>query len=143
MNNKKNKKMLLDSEKLTALLQFLQTDIANFATKFNIPSSHLYNLNNGKINEFSQDTRIKILEGIPNINPRWLITGTGPITVADNSGDIHNNNVGGDLLGNGATKTSSPQDEALMISTISRLSNVIQQQSEQITNLIQMLNKKI
>lgn len=64
---------------MTAILQFLQTDIANFAMKYGIPKSHLYNLSGGKINQFSQETRIKLLEGIPTLDPRWLITGDGPM----------------------------------------------------------------
>ena len=75
----KGQKFLSDSEKMTAILQFLQTDIANFAIKYGIPKSHLYNLSGGKINQFSQETRIKLLEGIPNLDPRWLITGDGPM----------------------------------------------------------------
>lgn len=80
-----NKKKLSDKEKLVAILQYLRLKIAEFAIKINASPDHLYNLNSGKIGEFSQEVRIKILQSCPEISPIWLLTGEGDMLVSSPS----------------------------------------------------------
>ena len=62
--------------------------------------------------------------------------------LVENGGDIRDNNVGGDLLGNGATKTSGGEDVRSLVEAVSRLTIVNQKQTEQISELINMLKLK-
>lgn len=83
----------------------------------------------------------KIHEIYPDISTLWLITGEGAMLV-DCGGDIRDNNVGGDLLGNGATKMSDGEDIKTLVDAVSRLTIVNQKQTEQISELINMLKEK-
>lgn len=74
----------------------------------------------------------KIHDVFPDISTAWLMTGEGGMYIVgceDNHGDIHHNNVGGDLLGNGASKVESPDIASVIISqqqTIERLTKIIE-----------------
>lgn len=78
----------------------------------------------------------KIHDIYPDISIAWLITGEGGMYVTsgdDNHGDIHHNNVGGDLLGNGANKDKSSELTEIIASqqrTIERLTKVIEKLSD-------------
>jgi hypothetical protein len=140
MKDLKTKINLSDREKLGQILQFLRLNIADFADETAISKDHLYNLSNGKICEFSRDAQIKILEKYKNISPLWLVAGSGAMVVSD-SGNISAHDVGGDLLGNGATKTAESADVSQLIDVVSRLSAVVEQQTAQVSSLIEILKK--
>ena len=64
---------------------------------------------------------------------------------ATNTGDISNNHAGGDILGNGAVKTTPPEHGGNcveLVTIINRLTETNKQQTEQISALIELLKKQ-
>lgn len=59
-----------------------------------------------------------------------------------NSNNISHNNVGGDLLGNGAMKIQSDEITRLSVA-IEKLTETNQKQTEQISLLLNMLNERM
>jgi hypothetical protein len=74
-------------------------------------------LSNGFLDKNSgitTDSLAKILRAFPDIDVRWLLVGDELVQpCAVTHGDYINNKVVGDLLGNGATKTTGTIDEML------------------------------
>lgn len=92
--------------------------------------------------KISRALAARIHEIYPDISTIWLLTGEGSMLVDEScSGDIHTRDVGGDFLGNGATKVVGGDDVQRLIDAVSRLTSVNQKQTEQISVLINMLNK--
>lgn len=98
MSNNKNVKIMSDREKLAAMLQYLRIKIADFATKIDASADHLYNLNSGKINEFSQEVRKKILNTYQEINPQWLLTGEGDMLRTGSTAEPRQDNTDAEEL---------------------------------------------
>lgn len=75
-------------------------------------------LSNGFLDKNSgitTDSLAKILRAFPDIDVRWLLVGDELVQpCAVTQGDYVNNKVVGDLLGNGATKTTGTIDEMLL-----------------------------
>lgn len=78
----------------------------------------------------------KIHDVFPDISTAWLMTGEGGMYI-DNHGDIHHNKVGGDLLGNGATKNEQPDLTAVIVSQQRSIERLIEQNAR----LTEMLEK--
>lgn len=77
INQLKVKKNLSDREKLAEILQFLHVNMAEFSKITGIDISHIYNLNSGKINEFSKEALAKIHDAFGELNTEWLVFGQG------------------------------------------------------------------
>ena len=75
-------------------------------------------LSNGFLDKNSgitTDSLAKILRTFPDIDIRWLLVGEELVQpCAVTQGDYINNKVVGDLLGNGATKTTGSIDDRLI-----------------------------
>lgn len=136
MRTKNTTQSLTDKEKLAAILQFLQLKIADFAKKLDINPDHLYNLNSGKINEFSQEVRKSILNTYQEINPQWLLTGDGNMIRQDHNTTETNggNNVSGILAGNNIKQYSYDQN-------IERLITLLESKDRQIEKLLSIIEK--
>lgn len=136
MRTKNTTQSLTDKEKLAAILQFLQLKIADFAKKLDINPDHLYNLNSGKINEFSQEVRKSILNTYQEINPQWLLTGDGNMIRQDHNTTETNggNNVSGILAGSNIKQYSYDQN-------IERLITLLESKDRQIEKLISIIEK--
>lgn len=81
-----------------------------------------------------------ILRVFPSVSRQWLFFGDGDMYVssADNYGDIHDNKVGGDLLGNGAIK-NDPAELADLTDLIMSQQRSIERLIEQNALLTEML----
>lgn len=79
-----------------------------FADKVGFTMQYVSNLAHAKKN-ISANFLDKILVAFPEINRQWLYFGDGDMLNATNTGDISNNHAGGDILGNGAVKTTPPE----------------------------------
>ena len=136
MRTKNTTQSLTDKEKLAAILQFLQLKIADFAKKLDINPDHLYNLNSGKINEFSQEVRKSILNTYQEINPQWLLTGDGNMIRQDHNTTETNggNNVSGILAGSNIKQYSYDQN-------IERLITLLESKDRQIEKLLSIIEK--
>lgn len=116
----------------------------NFANKIGLNEQYTSNICNG-IRKASQKNLIKILDAFPQVNKSWLYFGDGDMLNATNTGDISNNHAGGDILGNGAVKTTPPEHGgncAELVTIINRLTETNKQQTEQISALIELLKKQ-
>lgn len=115
-----------------------------FAKKMKMSEQYVSNMTHGSKN-ISANFLDKILEAFPLVNKSWLYFGDGDMLNATNTGDISNNHAGGDILGNGAVKTTPPEHGgncAELVTIINRLTETNKQQTEQISALIELLKKQ-
>lgn len=74
---------MTDSERIIALKNFLGKSFRQIATEAGLATVQtLYDIKNGK-HGISRDVAEKIQARYLNINKRWLLTGEGPMTAAD------------------------------------------------------------
>lgn len=132
------------SQRIAKIRQvFCEDQNVNFAEKIGKDPTYTSQLCSGSKNA-GKKILDKILAEFPSVRRCWLYLGEGSMLVGDNfSGDIHDNNVGGDLLGNGAMKTTpeNSRDVSQLIDVVSRLSAVVEQQTAQVSSLIEILKK--
>ena len=103
-------------------------------------------LSNGFLDKdrgFTTDNLVKILTSFPEIDVNWLLLSSDdkPVLLDNNSGNIHNNHAGGDILGNGATKTGDVELQKL-IDAVSILTQTNNEQAKQIGELIRYITNK-
>ena len=112
-----------------------------FAEKIGINEKYISNIAHGGRNA-SKKVLDKITDVFPEVNKSWLYFGEGSMLKNNNTGDISNNHAGGDILGNGAVKTTPENDTTIaeLVAIIKRLTETNKQQSEQITKLIDLLS---
>ena len=112
-----------------------------FAKKLNMSEQYASNMTHGTKN-ISATFLNKILDAFPDVDRTWLYFGEGSMLKNNNTGDISNNHAGGDILGNGAVKTTPENDTTIaeLVAIIKRLTETNKQQSEQITKLIDLLS---
>lgn len=121
-----------DFQRIKRVMQVKEIpSFAAFSRQIGLPTPQNFtDLKRGKY-KITRNFASKIHDVYPDISIAWLMTGEGGMYVGgnDNHGDIHHNNVGGDLLGNGAQKESIPDAAAVIASqqqTIERLSKIIE-----------------
>lgn len=118
---------------------FCDNSNANFAKKIGKSPHYASQLCTGasKPGRNMLDT---ILRVFPSVSRQWLFFGDGDMYVssADNYGDIHDNKVGGDLLGNGAIK-NDPAELADLTALIMSQQRSIERLIEQNALLAEML----
>lgn len=125
------KKFLTDKDKIQAILQFYQIKITEFAKKIGVDDQQIYGITGGKTQWMSNEILSGIAKNCPEISLYWLITGEHSIEVADN----HHNAI----ANNHSTATVNHTDTD---ATIARLTAVIEQQTQQINSLLQLLQSK-
>lgn len=121
-----------DYQRILKVMQVKQIpSFAQFSRLIGLPTPQNFtDLKRGKY-KITRNFASKIHDVYPDISTAWLMTGEGGMYVggSDNHGDIHHNNVSGDLLGNGASKREAPDIASVIISqqqTIERLTKIIE-----------------
>lgn len=127
-------------EIINKILHFYHLNPKNFAENIGTSSTQIYDLIKGRIKKISPEMASKIIESYPSISRNFLLTGEGDMF--RDSNNISHNNVGGDLLGNGAMKIQSDEITRLSVA-IEKLTETNQKQTEQISLLLNMLNERM
>lgn len=114
---------------------------AEFARIIGKNPTYVNDIKKGKTRRISDDVAGKIIEHWPELSKTWILTGVGDMKTS-NIGDIHDNNVGGDLLGNGATKVDG-KDNSELWEVIRSQQKTIQELTEQNKMLTQIIANKL
>lgn len=126
-----------DFQRLEKVMQYKQiASYAEFSRLLNLKTPQIFTAIKSGKNKISRSLAVSIHDIYPDISTAWLLTGEGGMYITageDNHGDIHHNNVGGDLLGNGANKDNSSELTEIIASqqrTIERLTKIIEKLSD-------------
>lgn len=130
-----------DFQRLEKVMQCKQiASYAEFSRLIGAKTPQIFTAIKSGKNKISRTLAVSIHDVYPDISIAWLMTGEGGMYIGrpeDNHGDIHHNNVGGDLLGNGASK----QSQTDLTSIIESQQATIRDQAETIKRLTTMLSK--
>ncbi len=130
-----------DFQRLEKVMQCKQiASYAEFSRLIGAKTPQIFTAIKSGKNKISRTLAVSIHDVYPDISIAWLMTGEGGMYIGrpeDNHGDIHHNNVGGDLLGNGASK----QSQTDRTSIIESQQATIRDQAETIKRLTTMLSK--
>lgn len=118
-----NAKNLNDKEKIEAILEKFQLNLAEFSRNIDVKLDTIYSIFYEKTKGFSVEILKKIIKVYPEISPFWLITGEGDMIV-NNTGIIQHHN-------GTATATQSANLDKLI-----ELSSSQQRTIEKLVNLI-------
>lgn len=122
-----NEKILTDKEKIDAILEKFQINLAEFSRNLDVKLDTIYSVFYEKTKGFSVEILKKIIKTYPEISPYWLITGEGSMLAADNSSILinqHDNNTA-------TIAQSANLDKLIELST---------SQQQTIAQLVSMLN---
>lgn len=86
-----NNENLNDKEKIEAILEAFQLNIAEFSRKIDVKLDTIYSIFYEKTKGFSMEILKKIIKTYPEISPFWLITGEGDMII-NNTGIIQHHN---------------------------------------------------
>lgn len=128
-----NKKNLTDKEKIDAILERFQINLAEFSRILDVKLDTIYSVFYEKTKGFSVEILKKIIKAYPEISPYWLITGEGEMVVS-NAGIIQHHN------GTATATQSANLDKLIDLSTSQQ--KTIADQHQTIAQLVSMLNNK-
>lgn len=118
-----------DFQRLEKVMQCKQIpSFAEFSRLIGAKTPQIFTAIKSGKNKISRALAVSIHDVFPDISVSWLLTGEGGMYI-DNHGDIHDNKVGGDLLGNGAIKNDPAE--------IADLTTIIMSQQRSIERLIE------
>ena len=131
-----------DFQRIKRVMQVKEIpSFAAFSRQIGLPTPQNFtDLKRGKY-KIARNFAQKIHDIYPDISIAWLMTGEGGMYIGhpeDNHGDIHHNNVGGDLFGNGASK----QVQTNLTAIIESQQATIRDQAETIKRLTTLLTSK-
>lgn len=124
-------KIFSDKDKILAILGIFKLNIKDFANKIGVKKQQIYDITGGNTLYISREVMQAIAYNCPEISLYWLITGDGQPTRTDG----HHNAI----ANNHSTATVNHTDTN---ATIARLTAVIEQQTQQINSLLQLLQSK-
>lgn len=126
-----------DFQRLEKVMQCKQiASFAEFSRLIGAKTPQIFTAIKSGKNKISRTLAVSIHDVFPDISASWLLTGEGGMYI-DNRGDIHHNKVGGDLLGNGATKNEQSDLTAVIVSQQRSIERLIEQNAR----LTEMLEK--
>ena len=127
-----------DFQRIKKIMEIKQIPtFAEFARILNLPNQQYFTDIKRQKHKITTNFARKITSVYNDISTLWVLTGEGGIFV-DNRGNFEGNTAGGDILGNGASKTV---DSERLLAVVESQQDTIRQQSQQISVLISMINK--
>ena len=124
------------------ILYYTGLNAAQFLKKTGINSNAISGIKKGLSKSLTDSTIRKIRKVYPEISPEFLRNGTPPMLLTEYSGNIHHNQAGGDIIGNGSVKSTETAELDKLISAVATLTETNKQQTEQIGELIRFITSK-
>ena len=138
----KNQKKFDTLQIIEEIIKYSGLKPAQFLKKIGVNQTLVQDIKNGKTNNITKKTASKIIEHYPDISESFLLTGIPPMLLTEYSGNIHHNQAGGDIIGNGSVKSTETAELDKLISAVATLTETNKQQTEQIGELIKFITSK-
>ncbi len=143
----KNQKRLSPSQIIDEILYYTGLNATQFVKKIGVNTNAISDIKKGQAKKITDNMSRKIRKIFPEISDEFLKNGIPPMLISEQSGDMHHNQAGGDIIGNGATKNDNTDLQklldtiAMLSETNKTLSETNRQQSEQIAKLIDKITQ--
>lgn len=122
---------LSDKQILEQICTNFGINITDLAEKIHVNRNVLYNVTNGR-SPLTAENKKKIVDTFPNINPNWILTGSGQMIIGDNVNIESNTN----------NTAASLETIGLLVQTNAELVQVNKELSTQLIDYIKLLKER-